>query len=269
MKIEACDLTVGYDAGPVIEHLALSVFPGSVITLIGANGSGKSTLLKTLARILRPSGGAVHLDGKLLTAYGNAALARKLAVLPQLNTAPEDLTVADLVGYGRFPHRRFLRGMSEHDHRVVARVIKLTHLEKLRERPVTSLSGGERQRAWLALTLAQEPEILLLDEPTTFLDVCHQFETIDLITRMNQVLGLTIVMVLHDLNLAARCSHRIVAIKDKRIFREGTPAEIITEEVLREVFNIRAQIISGTDGIPYFIPIGSCNAFHHLNLEES
>lgn len=260
MKIEARDLTVGYDAGPVVEHLSLSIPAGMIVTLIGANGSGKSTIMKTLARILRPSGGAVYLDGRLLHAYGVTGLARKLAILPQSNIAPDDLTVADLVGYGRFPHRRLLRGLSGHDREVVDRVIKLTHLEALRERPVTSLSGGERQRAWIALTLAQEPEILLLDEPTTYLDVCHQFETIELITRMNRTLGITIVMVLHDLNLAARCSHRIVAVKDGRIFMEGTPAEIITEDVLREVFNIRAQIIAGADGIPYFIPVGSCNS---------
>ena len=260
MKLEIAELQAGYGNGTtVIEDINLKVAEGEIVTLIGANGSGKSTILKTIGRLLKPVAGGVYLDGREVHAWKTGTLARKLAVLPQVNVAPDDLTVQDLVEYGRYPYRRRFHGLSEHDHYMVDRALRLTHLETFRERLLTTLSGGECQRAWIAMTLAQEPKILLLDEPTTFLDVCHQLEIIELITRMNRDLGLTIIMVLHDLNLAARCSHRLVAIKDKHIYRVGTSTEVMTVPILKELFNINAKIVMGDDGIPFFIPLGSCS----------
>lgn len=267
MKIKAENISAGYGGKTVIEKLSLSIPEGGILTLIGANGSGKSTILKTLSRMLAPTYGTIYLDGRELHSYSGGQFARKLAMLSQSNSAPDDLIVEDLVSFGRFPHRRFLRGMSGKDREVIEKVLLLTQLEQLRERLVVTLSGGERQRAWLALTLAQEPEVLLLDEPTTYLDVSHQFDIIELIMKMNRELGITIVMVLHDLNLAARSSHRMAAVKDRKIYREGSVREIMTEEVLKEVFNIKARIIY-EDGIPHFLPLASFNAVSQVMLSN-
>lgn len=257
MQISANNISFSYGNNLIFEDLSLEIKHGEIVTLIGPNGCGKSTLLKNMARILKPAAGTVYIDKLTLDAFKKNELAQCLSVLPQGNTAPSGVTVEDLISYGRFPYQRFLQGMNAKDYEVVEKSLELTDLLALRQRSVASLSGGERQRAWLALNLAQEPQIMLLDEPTTYLDVCHQFELIDLIKRMNEQLGVTIVMVLHDLNLAARCSDRIVAIKDKKIFKQGTVSEMINEEVLREVFYIKAHVINH-DGTPYFIPLGSC-----------
>ena len=163
-----------------------------------------------------------------------------------------------LIEYGRFPHHGAWRMASSRDRAAVDDILKMTRLEELASRKVMSLSGGERQRAWIAMTLAQEPKVLLLDEPTTFLDVCCQFEVVELVRKLNRKLGITVVMVLHDLNLAARCSDRLAAIRDRRILHVGTPREIITPEILREIFNIESEVIYGRDGVPFFIPVGSC-----------
>ncbi|MDD3119064.1 MAG: ABC transporter ATP-binding protein [Victivallales bacterium] len=264
MKLNITALCAGYGRdNRVIDHLTLTVEEGEIITLIGANGSGKSTLLKTIGRLLPPESGGVYLDGRAVHDWPTGQLAREMAILPQLNSAPDDLSVAELVAYGRYPYRQRWRSSSDHDRAMVRQALQLTHLAALRDRPVATLSGGERQRAWIAMTLAQEPQVLLLDEPTTFLDVCHQLEIIELIGRMNRELGLTIVMVLHDLNLAARCSHRLAAIKDRRIRYLGSAAEIMTPEILRDIFNIQARIITGDDDIPYFIPTASCGGLPH------
>ncbi|MCP3966086.1 MAG: ABC transporter ATP-binding protein [Lentisphaerae bacterium] len=258
MKIEVRNLTVGYDGGPpVLRGANLNIATGKVVTLIGPNGSGKSTLLKTIARTLKPYDGSVFIDDMEVHSFNTRKLARIMSVLPQSNAAPTDITVEELVEFGRFPYRRLLQGFSSRDNDAVSHALDLTGLDTLRKRPVSALSGGERQRAWIALNLAQEPRIMLLDEPTTYLDVCHQFEVIDLIRRMNQKLGITVVMVLHDLNLAARYSDHIVVMKDGRICHEGTPTEIIREEVLQYIFNIKSQVSISDEGIPHFIPTGS------------
>ncbi|QSH41833.1 ABC transporter ATP-binding protein [Lentisphaerota bacterium ZTH] len=260
MKIEVSNLTVGYDGGPpVLNGVDLGIKSGKVVTLIGPNGSGKSTMLKVIARTLRPYSGTVYIDDKNVHSFNTRKLARMMSVLPQSNSAPEDITVEELVEYGRFPYRRLLQGFSPADVESVDRALQLTGLETMRKRAVSALSGGERQRAWIALNLAQKPKVMLLDEPTTYLDVCHQFDIIDLIRRMNLQLGITIVMVLHDLNLAARYSDEIVVMKDGAIFSQGRPGDVIKEEMLREVFNIKAHLTMDEKEVPHFVPVGSCS----------
>ncbi len=257
MRLETGHISFSYDGNLVLDDLSLEIGSGEIVSLIGANGCGKSTLLKNMSKALQPDRGSVYVDSRLLNSFSRKELARNMSVLPQSNSSPDDVTVFDLVSYGRFPFQRFLQGMSGRDHEIVEEALHHTGMTEYRDRPVCSLSGGERQRAWLALSLAQEPSIMLLDEPTTYLDVCHQFEVIDLIRDMNRRLDITIVMVLHDINLASRCSDRIVAMKDKKIYRQGKVEEVINEEVLQEVFNIKSHIIS-YQGRPYFIPMESC-----------
>ena len=256
MRISTEKISFSYGSNIIFKDMSLHISDGEIVTLIGPNGCGKSTLLKNMSRILHPDCGKVFIDKKSIESFKNNELAKFLSVLPQSNSAPSGITVEDLVSYGRFPYQRFLQGMNSRDYEVVENALTLTDLLNLRKRPLASLSGGERQRAWLALNLAQEPQIMFLDEPTTYLDVCHQFEVIDLIKKMNVQLGITIVMVLHDLNLAARCSDRIIAMKDKKIYRHGTVKEMINEKVIREVFHIESHVIEH-EGKPYFIPVGS------------
>ena len=252
MELELQNIRGGYGSKLVLEDLSLHIPSGQITTLLGPNGSGKSTLLKIIARTLPPFSGRVLLDGKDTTRIPHAELARVMAVLPQIHYAPEELNVQELVEMGRFPHRGWKPFLSKHDHEVVSHVLQLTQLEDLRTRPVRSLSGGERQRAWIALTLAQEPQILLLDEPTTFLDICHQLEVIELVRNLNRTQGLTVVMVLHDLNLAASCSDTLVMLKDRRIRCAGSPAEVLTPQNLRDVFQIEA-IVTQDNGRPHCI----------------
>ena len=254
--IEALEVNAGYGDSIVVPELSLSIPKGQIVSIIGANGSGKSTILKALARLLAPKGGTVLLEGRDIQNMDSKQVARKLSLLPQTHDAPDGLCVRDFVSYGRFPHMPAFGGLTKQDIAAVDKAIRLTQLGRLEERPLATLSGGERQRAWIALNLAQEPETMLLDEPTTFLDIRHQHETMELICRMNRTLRLTIVMVLHDLNHASRCSHRIVAVKDGRIYRQGPPREIVTEELIREIFGVESRIVMD-DGYPFFIPVGA------------
>ncbi len=258
MKIDVQSICASYGSDPVLNGVDFSVEPGTVVTLLGANGCGKSTLLKVVGRLLAPSGGAVLLDGKSVRDYSAPELARQMAVLPQIHDAEQELTVRELAAYGRFPHRASFRmTLSGHDQEIVERSIRLMRLEKLRDRELSTLSGGERQRAWIAMTLAQEPRVLLLDEPTTFLDICCQFEILETVRMLNRKLGLTVVMVLHDLNSAARCSDRLIMLKDRAVCYSGTPREVMTPAILRDVFEIEAEILPGKDGVPYCVPTGS------------
>ena len=258
MKLDLRELCAGYGSRNVIDRLTLSVAAGEIITFIGMNGCGKSTLLKTVARILKPRAGGVYLDMESVHKMDTFKLAKRLAALPQVHGTPEDATVRQLVEYGRFPHCGTWRSLSAHDHEKVDEALAMTHMELLADRRLSNLSGGERQRAWIAMTLAQEPEILLLDEPTTFLDVCSQFEITELVRHLKRELHLTVLMVLHDLNLAARCSDCLAAIRNGRILHVGSPREIMTPEILREVFDIDSEVLFAQDGVPYFIPVGSC-----------
>ena len=257
MKLEVQELRAGYGAKLVLDGVGLTVPEGSIVTLLGPNGCGKSTLLKVIGRLLKPKSGNVLLDGKAVHACDTAALARRMAILPQLHHASGEITVNELVGFGRFPHRTGLGVMNAHDREVVAEVLRMTRLTELRNRRIATLSGGERQRAWIAMTLAQQPQLLLLDEPTTFLDIRCQFEIIELVRDLNRRLGLTVLMVLHDLNLAARCSDRLITLKNRKVRHAGTPQEILRPEILREIFEIEAEITTGKDGVPYFIPTGT------------
>ena len=257
MKLEVKNLCGGYGSKLVLEDIGFELESGSVASLLGANGCGKSTLLKIIGRILLPKSGSILLDGKAIGQYDTAELARKMAILPQLHHAPSDLTVAELTAFGRFPHKKGRIGLNAHDREMIEDALRMTRLYELRNRPVGTLSGGERQRAWIAMTLAQEPESLLLDEPTTFLDVSCQFEIAELIRKLNRERGITVLMILHDLNLAASCSDHLVMLKDRRVYCCGTPAEVLTVPNLRAVFGIEAKIIQIETGVPYCIAVGT------------
>ena len=255
--LESAALAVGYGSRLVFEQLSLSIERGSITGLVGPNGSGKSTVLKALARMLRPRHGAVYLDGRDISRLPTREVARRLAILPQAPSAPEELTVAELVEQGRYPHVGPLRLLDDADRAAIERALDETGMTEFRERPLDSLSGGERQRAWIALALAQETPILLLDEPTTYLDIGHQFEVLDLIRRLNLAQGMTIVLVLHDLNQAARFSRRMVVLEAGRIVADGAPAAVLTPELLARVFHVQAQVIPHPeDGTPVCLPFG-------------
>jgi iron complex transport system ATP-binding protein len=256
-KLEARRLDAGYEDRLVLRALDLSVAEGEVVALVGPNGSGKSTLLRAMGRVLRPRGGSVLLEGKALSEWPTRAVAKELALLPQGPTLSNDLNVEELVWMGRSPHQGLLGLPTVADREAVAWAIAETAIEPLRGRPVASLSGGERQRAWLAMALAQQPRLLLLDEPTTFLDLNHQLEVLDLIRYLNLEHGLTVVMVLHDLNQAARYAGRIVMLKEGAVFAEGPPAAVLTRETLGDVFGVEARVLPGPDGVEMIIvPVG-------------
>lgn len=242
-RLSARGLTLGYGEQIVVEDLDIDVLDGGVTVVIGANGCGKSTLLRALGRLLRPRSGQVLLDGKHINQLRTREVARLLGMLPQSPLAPEGLTVADLVARGRHPHQAWFSQWSRGDESVVAEALEWTGILDFAERPVDELSGGQRQRAWISMALAQGTDILLLDEPTNHLDLAHALEVLDLIDRLHDELGRTVVMVLHDLNLAARYADRLIAMKDGRVIAQGTPQEVLTVELLAEVFGLRALII--------------------------
>ncbi len=250
-------LSLGYGEQSVIEGLDLNVLPGRITAVVGANACGKSTLLRSMARLLRPTSGQVLLDGKKVHHTPARELARTMGLLPQSPIAPDGITVVDLVSRGRHPHQGFLSRWSKEDDLAVAEALNTTQTADLAERAVDELSGGQRQRVWIAMALAQKTDVLLLDEPTTFLDVSHQIEVLDLLTDLNRTRGTTIVMVLHDLNLAARYADHIAALVEKNLYALGTPQEVLTAEMVREVFKLESRII--TDPIsekPLMLPIG-------------
>ncbi|MGM1018221.1 MAG: ABC transporter ATP-binding protein [Actinomycetota bacterium] len=260
-QLAATGVTLAYGDRTVIDGLDLQVSPGKITTIVGANGCGKSTLLRALARLLTPTAGEIVLDGKALHSWHTKEVARVLGLLPQSPIAPEGIAVADLVGRGRHPHQKVLARWSAHDYEVVADALAATGISDLADRSVDELSGGQRQRVWIAMALAQETDILLLDEPTTFLDVAHQIEVLDLLTDLSVARGTTIVMVLHDLNLAARYADEIIAMKDGRVHATGAPQDIVTSELVEDVFGLPNQItVCPVSGRPLFTPIGR----HHV-----
>lgn len=250
-------LVLGYGERTVIENLDLVIPAGQITAIVGANACGKSTLLRSMSRLLSPRKGRVILDGKAVHRTPAKELARTLGLLPQSPVAPEGITVADLVGRGRNPHQGFLSRWSREDDDAVAQALNATNTAGLADRAVDELSGGQRQRVWIAMALAQHTEILLLDEPTTFLDVAHQVEVLDLLTDLNHTRGTTIVMVLHDLNLAARYADYLVALANRRIHAAGRPEEVLTEETVRDVFGLKSKVITDpTSGRPLMLPLG-------------
>ena len=247
--LDAKAISVRLGKSRVLNEVTLSILRGTVTAIIGPNGSGKSTLLRTLARLLRPETGSVLLDGAAIARMSPGHVARQIATLPQSPGAIPGMTVQELVEQGRYPHTGPLRMRSDRDRAAVERALELTSSSRFRHRLLDSLSGGERQRVWIALALAQEPRILLLDEPTTFLDVNHQIQALNLIRALNREHGLTVVMALHDLNQASQYAERLVVLHGGRIVEEGLPAEVIREDVLATVFNVQAHIsVSPIDG---------------------
>ncbi|MFJ6567447.1 ABC transporter ATP-binding protein [Streptomyces sp. NPDC091292] len=262
-ELRARGLQLAYDGRPVVEDLDLTVPTGRITAIVGANACGKSTLLRALARLLTPRQGTVELDGTTLRSVPTRELARKLGILPQTPTAPEGLTVVDLVGRGRSPHQTWWRQWSADDEEAVHAALAATGLTGLADRPVDELSGGQRQRAWIAMAVAQGTPVLLLDEPTTYLDLAHQIDVLDLITDLNRREGRTVVMVLHDLNQACRYADHVIAMKAGRIVAEGPPADVVTEATVEDVFDLRCRITPDpVSGTPMVIPLGR---HHHTD----
>ncbi|WBQ04872.1 ABC transporter ATP-binding protein [Kribbella sp. CA-293567] len=249
------NLTLAYGGTPVVSELSVEIPAGRITVIVGANACGKSTLLRGLARLLTPKGGAVYLDDADLAQLSGGALAARLGMLPQQPVAPDGITVSDLVGRGRHPHQRWFRQWSKEDERVVAAALQATGTEDLANRSLDELSGGQRQRVWIALALAQDAETMLLDEPTTFLDLAHQLEILDLVHDLNRDRGKTIVLVLHDLNLAARYAHHLIALKHGKVVASGNPAEVVTAAVVEEVFGLSCEVIADPlTGTPLVLP---------------
>ena len=254
-------LDVGFGDVRVLQRLAIDIQAGTITALVGPNGSGKSTLLRTLARLLRPSAGAVYIDGEAIAGISPAAVARRLAMLPQGPSSPDTLRVIELVEQGRYPHVGPLRMLRRQDHAAIGEALHLTHMTAFAQRPMSQLSGGERQRAWIAAALAQSTPLLLLDEPTTFLDVRYQLEVLELIARLNRDKGLAVVMALHDLNHAARYADRIVALRQGTIVADGPPGAVLTESLLESVFGVRSSMLRDpATGSIVCVPYAAINA---------
>ncbi|WP_168704384.1 ABC transporter ATP-binding protein [Gordonia paraffinivorans] len=255
-RLRGVGLTVGYDQRVVIDDLDIEIPDGEVTTIIGSNGCGKSTLLRCLARLLPPRAGTVYLDGEDITQIRPRQVARTLAILPQNPIAPEGLTVADLVARGRHPHQRWYQQATADDEAAIAEAMAMTDTLELADRTLDALSGGQRQRVWIALTLAQGTDLILLDEPTTYLDLAHSIDVLDLVRRLRDDHGKTVVMVLHDLNLAARYSDSLVVMKDGAIVMSGSPSKVIGPELLDEAFGLRAHVMTDpVSGGPLIVPL--------------
>ncbi|WP_313892084.1 ABC transporter ATP-binding protein [Psychrobacillus sp.] len=255
--IETQALTLSYGDSIIIKELDLQIPKGEITVFIGGNGCGKSTLLRSIARLLKPKSGAVLLEGKAISKMSTKDVAKQMSILPQSPVAPEGLTVLQLVKQGRYPYQTWLKQWTEEDEEKVMKALKATAIEDLKDRPVDTLSGGQRQRVWIAMTLAQDTDIILLDEPTTYLDMTHQIEILDLLYDLNEKEQRTIVMVLHDINLACRYADNIVAIKDQKVYAQGKPEHIISCPLVKNVFGMDCQITADPlFGTPLCIPFG-------------
>lgn len=255
VSLQTSHLDIAYEDRLIVKDLNVHIPDGQITALVGANGSGKSTILKTMARIMQPKSGSVILNGKSIHRQSTREVAKQLAILPQNPTAPEGLTVYELVSYGRFPYQKGFGSLRSEDKQVIEWAIEATGMLEFTNRPLDQLSGGQRQRAWIAMALAQETDILFLDEPTTFLDMAHQLEVLHLLERLNHQANRTIVMVVHDLNHAARYADHVIAIKRGQAIAAGTPEEVVTQDVLREVFGIEADIVTDPrSGVPLCLP---------------
>lgn len=242
--LSAKDVKIGYDDKIIVEQLSLEIETGKITTIIGPNGCGKSTILKALARLNKVKAGAVYLDGEAIQKIPTKKIAKKMAVLPQSPDAPSGLTTYDLVSYGRSPHQVGFGRLGEKDKEIIDWALEVTGLTEWKYQEVDTLSGGQRQRAWIAMAIAQETELLLLDEPTTYLDMAHQLEVLQLLKKLNEEEKRTIVMVIHDLNHASRFSDKMIAMKKGKLRKEGTPNEVMTAEVLKDVFQVDAEIVT-------------------------
>lgn len=255
--LETKSLTLNYGDSNIIENLNLSIPMNEITVLIGANGCGKSTLLRSIARLLKPKNGSVLLDGQDIFKLSTKQVAKKLSILPQSPVAPEGLTVLQLVKQGRYPHQSWRKQWTEKDEEIVINALKATGVDHLQDKPVDELSGGQRQRAWIAMTLAQDTDIILLDEPTTYLDLTHQIEILDLLFELNQQQKRTIIMVLHDINLACRYADHIITVRDQGVFQQGRPEEIMTTTLVKHVFDLDCKMTNDPIfGTPLCIPFG-------------
>ena len=255
--IASQSLTLSYEKQVVIDALDITLPAQKISVLVGSNGCGKSTLLKSFARLLKPTSGTIIVNGADIHRQSTVEVAKSLAILPQTPTSPEGLTVYQLVKMGRYPHQSWLKQWSATDEEKVLQALRSTGVLALKDRAVDSLSGGQRQRVWIAMTLAQDTDIVLLDEPTTYLDLAHQMEVLDLLRELNAQQHKTIVMVLHDLNLACRYAHHMVAVHNRTVFAQGNPRDILTEATVKTVFNLNCRIIDDPFfGTPLCIPFG-------------
>lgn len=263
MDLSVKNLNVSYDNKKVIKNISFHIESGEIATIIGPNGSGKSTLIKAMGRCLKPECGSIYLGDKSINEISTKEVARQMAILPQMKNVSSDITVEELVSYGRFPHLKFGRKLSREDKEIIDWVIEKTGLKEMKKRFIITLSGGELQRAWIAMSLAQKPKIILLDEPTTYLDISFQLDVLELVKELNKTLGLTVIMVLHDLNQAARYSDKIVVINNGELCGFGIPQEVINKSLLRDIFSIDVDIY--TDNVnkcPFFIPKKPCSMIH-------
>ncbi len=254
---QAEQIVAGYDHKTILHGISLVIPSNKISVMIGANACGKSTLLKTLARLIKPTSGTVTLDGKPISKIPPKQLARVVGLLPQSPIVPEGISVADLVGRGRFPHQSLFSGWTKKDVEAVAEAMEIMNITELANRNIDELSGGQRQRVWIAMALAQQTDILFLDEPTTFLDITYQVEILDLLTDLNRKKGTTIVMVLHDINLSARYADYIFALSQGKLLAEGKPAEVITSTLVKDIFGLDCTVIPDpVSGSPMVIPKG-------------
>jgi len=255
-RLNGQDLTLAYEQRVISENLAVTIPDNSFTVIVGPNACGKSTLLRALSRTLKPAGGHVNLDGQVIGSYPAKEVARRLGLLPQTSIAPDGIGVADLVARGRFPHQGFLRQWSVQDEAVVAEAMDATGVTALADRSVDELSGGQRQRVWLAMVLAQQTPLLLLDEPTTYLDIAHQMDMLDLCADLHAERGYTLVAVLHDLNHACRYASHLIVMKEGAIVAEGDPATVVTAELVEEVFGLPVRIIPDPEThTPMIVPV--------------
>jgi iron complex transport system ATP-binding protein len=254
--IRATNLKISYDDRAIVSNLSTDIEMGKITALIGPNGSGKSTVLRTIARLLKPERGLIYLNGKNIAKMPTQAIARELAMLPQSPDIPAGITVWELIGYGRYPHRSLLGTLSRQDKIAMEWALEITGLQSLRDRAVDTLSGGERQRAWIALALAQKTGILLLDEPTTFLDIRHQLDILSLVKHLNREQQITVVWVLHELNQAAAYSDRMIMFRSGEIMSMGNPTQVMTPENILDVFGVRMTVIPHpVNGLPTCLPV--------------
>ncbi len=255
-RLRAHDVTIGYDARVISKGLTVDIPDNEFTVIIGPNACGKSTLLRSLARMLVPSAGAVLLDGQSISSLKSKEVARRLGLLPQSSVAPDGITVADLVARGRYPHQKLLRQWSRTDEEIVAGALAATNVADLADRSVDELSGGQRQRVWLAMALAQQTPILLLDEPTTYLDIAHQIEMLDLCADLHADQGRTLVAVLHDLNHACRYATHLIAMRAGAVVATGRPSEIVTAQLVEDVFGLACRVIDDPEtGTPLIVPL--------------
>ncbi|WP_239254573.1 ABC transporter ATP-binding protein [Listeria ilorinensis] len=259
-KLYTEDLQIAYEKRIIVDRLNIEIPEGEITALVGANGSGKSTILKTMSRLMQPTQGNVILDGKKIHQESTKQIAKELSILPQNPSAPGGLTVFDLVSYGRTPHQKGMKALNLADREMIDWAIRMTNMEDFTDRPIEQLSGGQRQRAWIAMALAQDTSVLFLDEPTTFLDMTHQLDVMNILKHLNEKEKRTIVMVVHDLNHASRYASHMIAIKEGQMAACGTPQKVMTSEMLEDVFNIRADIlIDPRTGVPLCLPYETCS----------